>query len=102
MSDDASVVKREYEDLVCGIIAEVLMVTAGKVGPDSRLIAELGAESIDFLDLIFHIEETLGLDIPVQRWSEFLAQRLPDQDLSTAITAEVVREFTEREARRRD
>ena len=85
-------------EIVRGFIADVLMVPLEKVTPDSRLVADLGAESIDFLDLIFRIEELLGCRIPPERWSEFVAQRLPDRDLTTAITTTIVREFTEQEA----
>lgn len=92
--------RKDLGEKVRGIIADVLMVPLGQVTPESRLVADLGAESIDFLDLIFRIEEFLGHKIPPERWSEFVAQRLPDQDLTTAITTVIVREFAEREADR--
>jgi len=100
MPDDPSLVGgRELRTFVREVIADVLMVAPEAVTPDSRLVADLGAESIDFLDLIFRIEEALGVKIPPDRWSQFVAERLPDRNLVTAITTETVVEFAEREIR---
>jgi acyl carrier protein len=45
-------------------IAEVLSIDPGKVSPHASLIDELGAESIDFLDLIFRLESAFSIKIP--------------------------------------
>ncbi len=39
------------------IIVDVLVIDEDKVQANSRLIADLGAESIDFLDLVFQLEK---------------------------------------------
>lgn len=46
------------------IIADVLVIEEEDVSLDSRLIADLGAESIDFLDLVFQLEKEFGIKIP--------------------------------------
>lgn len=46
------------------IIADVLVVDEDDVSLQSRLIADLGAESIDFLDLVFQLEKEFGIKIP--------------------------------------
>lgn len=46
------------------IIADVLVIDEGDVSKDSRLIADLGAESIDFLDLVFQLEKEFSIKIP--------------------------------------
>lgn len=46
------------------IIADVLVLDEGDVSLTSRLIADLGAESIDFLDLVFQLEKEFGIKIP--------------------------------------
>lgn len=46
------------------IIADVLVIDEDEVSLDSRLIADLGAESIDFLDLVFQLEKEFGIKIP--------------------------------------
>lgn len=46
------------------IIADVLVIEEDDIQLNSRLIADLGAESIDFLDLVFQIEKEYGIKIP--------------------------------------
>ena len=65
MPDDPAVVERDLDAAVRAIIAHVVMVDIGDVQPDRALVAELGAESIDFLDLVFRIEDVVGRKIPL-------------------------------------
>ncbi len=46
------------------IIADVLVIDEDEVSLTSRLIVDLGAESIDFLDLVFQLEKEFGIKIP--------------------------------------
>ena len=46
------------------IIVDVLVIDEEDVSLNSRLIADLGAESIDFLDLVFQLEKEFGIKIP--------------------------------------
>ena len=46
------------------IIADVLVLDEDEVQPHSRLIGDLGAESIDFLDLVFQLEKEFKIKIP--------------------------------------
>lgn len=46
------------------IIADVLVLDEADVGLSKRLIADLGAESIDFLDLVFQLEKEFAIKIP--------------------------------------
>jgi acyl carrier protein len=49
---------------VADIIADVLAIETDEVALDKRLIADLGAESIDFLDLVFQLERSFKVKIP--------------------------------------
>ena len=49
------------------IIADVLVIDEEEILKNSRLIADLGAESIDFLDLVFQLENEFGIKIPRER-----------------------------------
>lgn len=49
---------------VSEIIADVLVIDEDQVSLNSRLIADLGAESIDFLDLVFQLEKEFKIKIP--------------------------------------
>ncbi len=97
-TDTPAVTSDKLPDLVSHIIAEVLMVPREKVRPDSALIADLGAESLDFLDLLFRLEEALGKEFPPDRWDAFVRAKAPEGDFGTAITTDVVCEFAGQEA----
>jgi len=49
---------------VAEIIADALGCDEEDVKPDSSLINDLGAESIDFLDFVFRLERTFKVKIP--------------------------------------
>lgn len=100
MSADPSLLTSdELPDVVSQIIAEVLMVPRERVRAESALIDELGAESLDFLDLVFRLEEALAKTIPVDRWYAFVKARAADGRFGPAITTDWVVEFARREAR---
>ena len=46
------------------IISQALKVDESKIGPASSLIKDLGAESIDFLDIVFRLEKAFKIKIP--------------------------------------
>lgn len=46
------------------IIADVLVIDEEEISLNRRLIADLGAESIDFLDLIFQLEKEFSIKVP--------------------------------------
>lgn len=46
------------------IIADVLVIDEEEIAMNSRLITDLGAESIDFLDLVFQLEKEFKIKIP--------------------------------------
>jgi acyl carrier protein len=54
----------ELRDRVARTVAEVLAVDATTIDASSSLIDDLGAESIDFLDLVFRLESEFGVKIP--------------------------------------
>jgi acyl carrier protein len=62
-----SITKEEITDVftrVAGIMADALGCDAGEVKPDASLIDDLGAESIDFLDIVFRLERAFKVKIP--------------------------------------
>ncbi|MGD8352345.1 MAG: phosphopantetheine-binding protein [Nitrospirota bacterium] len=48
-------------DAVRDAVAETLSIDRETVGPDSSLINDLEAESLDFLDINYRIEQTFGI-----------------------------------------
>jgi len=46
------------------IIVEQLGVNADQVTPEAKLIEDLGADSLDAVELVMAIEEEFGIEIP--------------------------------------
>jgi len=46
------------------VLADALGVDEEEVTPDATLVGDLGAESIDFLDIVFRLEKAFGIKIP--------------------------------------
>ena len=49
---------------VCKILSEQLIVDADAIKPESRLKEDLGADSLDMLQLLMTLEEEKGVTIP--------------------------------------
>ncbi len=56
--------KDEIYQKVTKTLVEALNVDENEVKPDSTLQGDLGAESIDFLDIVFRLERDFGIKIP--------------------------------------
>jgi acyl carrier protein len=53
--------KERILTMVQDVIAESLAISKEQIQPASRLIDDLGADSLDFLDMIFGLEKAFGL-----------------------------------------
>jgi acyl carrier protein len=61
-------------------VAEALGVEEDEVTPDATLMEELGAESIDLLDILFRIERSIGVKIQAADLSEYVQGGIPDEE----------------------
>ena len=50
-------------DAVCQLITEQLAIDVDEMTPDARIIDDLGADSLDFIELVMACEETFGIEI---------------------------------------
>ena len=88
------------------LLVEVLGVPAEKIRLDSVLVSELGAESIDLLDLSFRLEEKFRVRIEANEIEREAKRRLPDgvyeKDgyLTEAALAEIRNSLPELDARK--
>lgn len=51
-------------DKIRDALVDALAVEPEEVTPDATLTGDLGAESIDFLDIVFRLEKTFDIKIP--------------------------------------
>jgi acyl carrier protein len=54
----------EIFDQVQEVLVDALGVDDDEVTTDAALMGDLGAESIDFLDIVFRLEKVFGIKIP--------------------------------------
>jgi len=55
---------KTIEQRIKDIIIEQLGVTAEQVTPEAKFIEDLGADSLDTVELVMALEEEFGLEIP--------------------------------------
>ena len=55
---------QEILDKVCSIVSEQLSVEAGEVKSDSNFQNDLGADSLDTVELVMALEEEFDIEIP--------------------------------------
>jgi acyl carrier protein len=71
--------REEIYGKVAATVVEALNVDADEVVPGARLQGDLGAESIDFLDIVFRLEREFGIQIPrAELFPESIFQGHPD------------------------
>lgn len=79
------------------ILVEALGVDDDEVTPEATLMGDLGAESIDFLDIVFRLEKAFDIKIPR---GELFPENLMSADSGFVkdgkITAEGIQEFRTR------
>jgi len=54
----------DIEDQVKSIVVEHLGIDETKVTPDAKFIDDLGADSLDTVELVMAFEEKFGIEIP--------------------------------------
>ena len=56
--------KEEIFEKIQTALVDALGVDEDEVTPEATLVGDLGAESIDFLDIVFRLEKTFKISIP--------------------------------------
>jgi acyl carrier protein len=59
-----AVTKDEVFKKVQTALCDALGVDEEEVTPQATMVGDLGAESIDFLDIVFKLEKSFGIEIP--------------------------------------
>lgn len=56
--------EKSVEEKVKEIITEQLSVNAEQVTPEAKFIEDLGADSLDVVELVMAFEEQFGIEVP--------------------------------------
>jgi len=82
---------------VSSTLVEALNVDEEEITPTSTLQGDLGAESIDFLDIVFRLEREFGIKIPRgELFPESIFQGDPDFVANGRVTPKGLEELRER------
>ena len=58
---------------VTEIIVEQLGVSADQVKPESKMIEDLGADSLDAVELVMAVEEEFGIEVPDEQAEKLIS-----------------------------
>jgi len=75
---------------VCRQLAVVLSVPLESIHPESRIQIDLGAESLDLLDLMFRLEDALHIKLDARELSEVANQKGVVEDFRERFTVEAL------------
>lgn len=64
--------EKSIEQRVKDIIVEQLGVTADQVTPEAKFVEDLGADSLDIVELVMALEEEFGNEIPDEQAEKLL------------------------------
>ena len=77
----------EIYQKVSATLVDALNVEQDEISPDSTLQGDLGAESIDFLDIVFRLEREFAIKIPRNElFPEAIFQGDPDFVMNGKVT----------------
>jgi acyl carrier protein len=70
----------EYLPQVRSAVAEALGIDEDEVTPTATLLDELGAESIDLLDMLFRLQRSTGVKIQAADLADYVQGGIPDDE----------------------
>ena len=70
----------ELYEKVRDCVAEALALDLDEISPESTLLDELGAESIDLLDILFRIDRATGVKIQSDELASYVQGGIPDEE----------------------
>jgi acyl carrier protein len=65
-------------------VVEALGVGEDEVTPDATVMDDLGAESIDLLDMLFRIERKIGVKVKAADVAAYIQGGIPDEEFGDA------------------
>jgi acyl carrier protein len=77
---------KEIEKKVMEVLADRASMDVQQITLQSRLVDDLGLDSLDAVEMVFEFEETYGIDIPDDQIREFKTA----QDIVTHLSLRLV------------
>ena len=72
----------DVDSAVKEAVVQALALDEDEVTPDATLMDDLGAESIDLLDILFRIEKATGVKIEAADLGDYIQGGIPDDEFS--------------------
>jgi acyl carrier protein len=94
MGSDA--IDPEVLEKVRGIVSKILRLDLAKVTPEASIINDLGGESIDVLEIRFHLEKTFKIKVKEKELREAIEGSTPEEIAKNFTCNMVAREVTRR------
>jgi acyl carrier protein len=73
-------IQNEIDQAVKDAVAEALALDEHEVTADATITADLGAESIDLLDVLFRIERATGVKLEAADLADYIQGGIPDEE----------------------
>ena len=77
-----AMMKDEISNTVKDAVVGALGIDEDEVTPEATILADLGAESIDLLDILFRIERKTGVKIQASDLAAYVQGGIPDEEFS--------------------
>jgi acyl carrier protein len=87
--------RTELESIMRGILVTALRVKPEQVIPAARLFLDLGAESIDIIDIRFNIESAFRLKVSDYEIERSLGEGLPAREIAEKLTVSRLCDFVQ-------
>jgi acyl carrier protein len=78
--------EQEIFRTVASVIAEALRVNPSRVVPEARIFRDLGAESLDLLDIRFRVEQAFGIKISQDEITGSLGEGVTAEEIKEMLT----------------
>lgn len=73
---------KDFAAIVQEAVADALGIDVDEALPEATLLGDLGAESIDLLDILFRVEKQSDVKIKVSDIAELLQGGIPDEEFA--------------------
>ncbi|MET9697394.1 acyl carrier protein [Streptomyces sp. NPDC006529] len=80
MPETLATISTDYLSAVQAAIADALGIDEAEAVPEATLLGQLGAESIDLLDILFRVERATKVKITVADIANLLQGGIPDEE----------------------